>query len=221
MKIIAMIPARLGSQRLKQKNLFPLQGKPLIAHAIEKCLKVKLFNEVWVNSESEIIGEQARQHGAEFHLRPAELANNQATSEQFIYEFLQHHPCDYLVQVHSIAPLLSQTDIENFLAYLNKHKPDVLLSAINEQIECALDDQPVNFTFAQKENSQDLKPLQRITWSITGWKSSSYINTFEEGKTATYNGTVKIAPVNQLSGHVIKTLEDIKIAEALWPLVHS
>ena len=220
MKIIAMIPARLGSRRLKQKNLFSFRGKPLIAHAIEKCLKVELFDEVWVNSESNIIGETACKYGAQFHLRPAALANNQATSEQFVYEFLKNHQCDYLVQVHSIAPLLSNNDIDNFIYRLISEKPDVLLSAINEQIECILDEQPINFTFDRKENSQDLTPVQRITWSITAWKSSTYIDAFEQGKTATYCGKVKIATVNQLSGHVIKTLEDIKIAEALWPLVY-
>ena len=33
---IAMIPARMGSQRLKQKHLRELGGVPLITHAIHK-----------------------------------------------------------------------------------------------------------------------------------------------------------------------------------------
>ena len=52
MKIIAMIPARLGSQRLKQKNLQLLNGIPLISHAINKAKNSNIFNEIWVNSES-------------------------------------------------------------------------------------------------------------------------------------------------------------------------
>lgn len=219
MKIIAMIPARLGSQRLKQKNIHPFFGKPLIVHAIEKCLTSGVFDEVWVNSESDIIGEIAVNSGVKFHRRPEILADNKTTSEQFVYEFLQKHETDYLVQVHSIAPLLGVTDIKNFANHLIKNEPDVLLSAAYEQIECALDGKPVNFTFDEKQNSQDLVPVQRISWSITAWKTSSYKRAFESKKTATYNGVIEIFEIDKLAGHVIKTLDDLKIAEALFPLI--
>ena len=51
MKNIAMIPARMGSQRLAKKNLRELAGVPLIARAIRKCREAACFDEVWVNSE--------------------------------------------------------------------------------------------------------------------------------------------------------------------------
>ena len=56
---IAMIPARMGSQRLKQKNLRTLAGLPLITHAIRKCKAAHVFDEIWVNSEHERFGEIA------------------------------------------------------------------------------------------------------------------------------------------------------------------
>ena len=43
---------------------------------------------------------------------------------------------------------------------------DVFLSAVNEQIECAYQDKPINFSFEAKTNSQELKPIQRITWRV-------------------------------------------------------
>ena len=69
-----MIPARLGSQRLKHKNLQLINGVPLITHTIRKCLNVDTFDAVWVNSESEKIGEIAEKEGQNFicvmpHLR--------------------------------------------------------------------------------------------------------------------------------------------------------
>ena len=42
-KIFAMIPARLGSQRLKKKNLAFVGGKALIEYAIISAKKVKIF----------------------------------------------------------------------------------------------------------------------------------------------------------------------------------
>ena len=54
MKIIAMIPARLGSKRIKYKNIRYLKDKPLVEYIIDAAKKVKLFDEIYINSESEI-----------------------------------------------------------------------------------------------------------------------------------------------------------------------
>ncbi|HHS94014.1 MAG TPA: cytidyltransferase, partial [Rhodobacterales bacterium] len=70
MKVIAMIPARMGSQRLPKKNLALLDGVPLIAHAIRKCRASGLFDEIWVNSEHPDFGDIARAEGVNFHQRP-------------------------------------------------------------------------------------------------------------------------------------------------------
>ena len=218
---IAMIPARLGSQRLKKKNLAPLNGQPLIVHAIRKCLDSGLFKEVWVNSEADEIGEVAVAAGAKFHKRPPELADNVATSEQFVAEFLQDHPCDAVFQVHSIAPLLGAADITRVIKTYAEGQHDTLISCINDQIEVALDNAPVNFTFNEKTNSQDLTPTQRITWAISAWRRNVYLAAFNAGKTATYSGRIGFYPVNALSGHVIKTQLDLDIAEALLPLVQG
>jgi CMP-N-acetylneuraminic acid synthetase len=212
---VAMIPARMGSQRLKQKNLRELDGVPLIVRAIRKCIAAGVFDEIWVNSEHPAFGEIAAKEGVHFHQRPVELASNTATSEDFVYEFLKKHPCEYLFQVHSIAPLLPAEQVAGFVKAMLDSDYDVLLSAVNEQIECAIHGKPINFAYDQKTNSQELEPIQRITWSITGWRASTYINAYETGKCATYAGRVGFYPIDRLAGHIIKTEEDLLIAEAL------
>lgn len=216
MTTLAMIPARMGSQRLKQKNLRELAGLPLITRAIRKCKAAGVFDEIWVNSEHPTFGEIAAQEGVHFHKRPEELANNVATSEQFVYEFLKAHPCEYVFQVHSIAPLLTAEQVAGFVRAMDEGGYDVFLSAVLEQIECAIDGQPVNFTFAQKTNSQELTPIQRITWSITGWRRGPYIEAYEAGGCATYAGRIGFYPVDRMAGHIIKTEDDLRIAEALF-----
>ena len=212
---IAMIPARMGSQRLKQKNLREIDGVSLIAWAIRKCRAAGVFDEIWVNSEHPAFGEIAEQEGVQFHRRPDALANNVATSEQFVYEFLTKHPCERVFQVHSIAPLLSGERVRDFVTAMSASDYDVFLSCVLEQSECACDNQPVNFSFEAKTNSQDLKPIQRITWSITGWRAETYLSAFEAGRTATYSGKVGFFPVSRVEGHVVKTEEDLQITQAL------
>lgn len=218
-KCIAMIPARLGSQRLRQKNLQQLGGIPLITRAIRKSVAAGVFDEVWVNSESEVFREIAENEGVGFHKRPEELGSNSATSEEFVLEFLKAHECDYLIQVHSIAPLLSVDSIRSFVQVLSDGQYDVLLSCVNEQIECAIDGVPINFTFDRKQNSQDLRPIQRIIWSITGWRKDSYLKASKTALCSTYAGRVGFYPLDSLAGHVIKTQRDLDLAQALLTYV--
>src|SRR5271154_1401390 len=115
---IAMIPARMGSQRLKQKNLRELAGVALIVRAIKKCRASGVFDEIWVNSEHPDFGPIAESQGAQFHRRPENLGSNTATSEQYVYEFLKAHSCDLLFQVHSIAPLLTSAEVAAFVRFM-------------------------------------------------------------------------------------------------------
>ena len=99
-------------------------------------------------------------------------------------------PEDYIVWFVTIAPLLTAQQVARFVNAMLDSDYDVLLSVVNEQIECAIDGRPINFTFDRKTNSQELTPVQRVTWSITGWRSRTYIAAHEAGKCATYAGRV-------------------------------
>lgn len=221
MKTIAMIPARMGSQRLKKKNLAPLAGQPLISHAIEKCKAAGCFHAIYVNSENTEFAQIADDYGVNFYQRPEELGNSVATSEQFVYDFLKNVDCDLLIQVHSIAPLLTADEVKNFADAFVVSDADVMLSCIEDQIEVAYLGHPVNFSFTKKTNSQDLAPTQRVTWSITGWRSKSYVSAVEAGNIGTYNGKIVFHPVSAISGHVIKTQVDLDIAEALLSVLEK
>ncbi len=213
-----MIPARLGSRRLSRKNLRDFGGIPLIARAIRKCLVARVFDEVWVNSEAEEICAIAGEEGARFHRRPESLANDRATSEDFVREFLEARDCARMVQVHSIAPLLGAARVAEFAKAFEAAPADTMLSYVPERIECAYENEPVNFSFDQKTNSQDLKPVQRIPWSITGWTRSVYLEAAARSETATYAGRIGWFALDRLEGHVIKTDRDLQFGEALLPL---
>ncbi len=76
-KLIAFVPARAGSQRVKLKNIRPLGGHPLLAYAIQTALQSNIFDRVLVSTDSEAIADVARHYGADVpFLRPPELASS-------------------------------------------------------------------------------------------------------------------------------------------------
>ncbi len=88
-KIVAMIPARMGSKRIPKKNIRLLNGKPLIQYAIDAAKEAGCFDEIWVNSESDIIKELALESDVNFYKRPDEFASDTASNDQFTEDFFQ------------------------------------------------------------------------------------------------------------------------------------
>ena len=54
-KRLAIIPAREGSVRIKNKNLKLFYNKPIIYYAIKSCLNSNLFSKIHVSSNSKKI----------------------------------------------------------------------------------------------------------------------------------------------------------------------
>ena len=90
-KIIGFIPVRLGSQRVKMKNLRLIAGKPLVAHIIETAKQSGAFDELYINSEAPIFGDIAQEYGIKFYQRPAHLASNEANNDAFAHDFILKH----------------------------------------------------------------------------------------------------------------------------------
>ena len=59
-KIIAIIPARSGSKRIKNKNIKKIFGKPMIAWTIIAAKKSKFFDKVLVSTDSNKIAKIAK-----------------------------------------------------------------------------------------------------------------------------------------------------------------
>ena len=77
---ICLIPARIGSKRIKKKNIKKFYGKPLISYAILNAKKSKLFKKIIVSTDSKSIARIAIRYGAEVpFLRPKKFSNDKAT----------------------------------------------------------------------------------------------------------------------------------------------
>ena len=64
-KFIALIPARIGSTRIKKKNIKLLKGKPLIYYTIKASLKSKFISRTIVLTDSKEIKKISKKYQAE------------------------------------------------------------------------------------------------------------------------------------------------------------
>jgi N-acylneuraminate cytidylyltransferase len=88
--IIALIPARSGSERVPGKNIRPLAGHPLLAYAIATARQAGIFERVVCSTDSTEIADVARRYGAEVpFLRPAEYATATSPDIEWIRDMLE------------------------------------------------------------------------------------------------------------------------------------
>jgi N-acylneuraminate cytidylyltransferase len=86
---IGLIPARLGSKRIPNKNVMLLDGHPLLAYSISAAIESGVFQKVVVSTDSPEYAEMARHYGAEVpYLRPRELAADNSRDFDWIHQLL-------------------------------------------------------------------------------------------------------------------------------------
>ena len=88
-KTICLIPARGGSKRIKNKNIIKFFGKPLLERVIENTKKSKLFENIYVSTDSVLIKRLATKCGAIVpYIRSKKLSNDQAIIKSVIDDFI-------------------------------------------------------------------------------------------------------------------------------------
>ena len=187
MKVVAMIPARMTSKRVKKKNIRLLNGKPMIQYVIETALAANCFDEVWVNSESEIIKEIALECGAKFYKRSEKLCKDNVGSDLFVDDFIKNVECETIVQILPTSPFITVDQIKNFV---NESKDcDTLISVKDVKIESLYLGCPINFNERKPTPpSQLLTPIEAYACSLMAWKSTNYRQNMDKYGCAYYGG---------------------------------
>lgn len=218
-KIIAMIPARIGSSRLRMKNLALLQRKPLIYYAIKVAQDSGVFKSVVVNSENTAFARIAKRYKAGFYQRSNHLATSNTKSDLVVYDFIKKNPCDIVAWINPTSPLQSGNEIKKVVKYFLNKKLDSLITVKNEPVHCIYKGKPVNFEVKELfSRTQDLIPVQSFVYSVMIWRAEVFKRTFERRGHAFFCGKVGFYPVSKLSSVIIKRKEDLMLAEFLLKL---
>lgn len=96
-KVVAFIPARKGSKRIKNKNGLLINGKPLFEYSIEVAKKSKYIDKIIFSTDSEEWLKYAQKLGCEKNnLRPYYLSNDKSRIvDAMIYEIEKSNLKEY------------------------------------------------------------------------------------------------------------------------------
>lgn len=224
--IRAFIFARGGSKGVPGKNIKPLGGKPLIAHAIICARACPSLGEVTVSTDDPEIAEVARAFGADVpFLRPAELAED-SSSEWFAWRhainwFEEHgRPFDVMVSLPTTSPFRTVEDVENCVAMLRDNPTSDAVITVTEADRSPFFNM-VRFggggqvrLAAQMEGAvirrQDAPKLFNITTVAYAVRTA-----FVRRAAGLFDGTVRAVEVPQERALDIDTPHDFRIAQLL------
>jgi CMP-N,N'-diacetyllegionaminic acid synthase len=104
--VVALIPARAGSERVPDKNVRPLAGHPLLAYAVATARQAEIFDRVVCSTDSGKVAEVAQRYGADVpFLRPAAFATSTSPDIEWIT-----HALDQLEERYDLFAIVRATN---------------------------------------------------------------------------------------------------------------
>lgn len=129
MEILAIIPARKGSKGIKNKNIAPLCGHPLIAYSIAAAKNSNDITRVICSTNSKHISNIAKKYGAEVpFLRPEKLSGDSCSDYPVFRHALdwleknENYVPDIVVHLRPTSPLRNLKMIKKGIKILKKNK---------------------------------------------------------------------------------------------------
>lgn len=130
-KVTALVPMKGNSERVPNKNIRLLNGKPVCHWIIESLSQSKYINEIIINTDSLKIKEIV----ADFEMvkvidRPGYLIGDAVSIQPLIAHDIEHAKNEYIFQTHSTNPLLTTETIDKAIEtyFENIEQHDALFS---------------------------------------------------------------------------------------------
>ena len=224
MRAIAFIFARGGSKGLPQKNIRPLDGKPLIQWSIETAFATVGIEKVFVSTDDADIATVARAAGAEVIQRPAELATDSSPEWLSWRHAIKHvrsnyGPFDAFVSLPATSPLRHEKDVSAAIKQLLITDSDICISVTpanrspyfnmvkqNQDGSVEL----VNITATGVNRRQDAPEVFDITTVVYVAKPEFVLE-----KNAMFDGKVTSVLIPKVRAVDIDDIYDFMLAEAI------
>lgn len=220
-KALAIIPARGGSKGINRKNLFSVNGCPLIYWTIKAAKESKYISDIVVSSDDEEILEYSKRQGLISINRPSNLAKDESSMDSVISHSInellsQAKEYDNFILLQPTSPLRDSEDINTAFEFFYRSNAKSLISVCkvnNKYLKSFYEDANGfikgiandNFPFMRRQDLPHIY-LSNGAIYISSIKEYFKFNSFMTAKTIKFE-----MPINKSVD--IDSLKDIDIAE--------
>ena len=209
MKIVALVPIRLNSQRVEGKNLRLLGGRPLMTYLLESLVAARNIDEVYVYCSDESI-KQYLPEGATFLKRDPKLDSNTTLGEEIYNAFTKEVEADIYVLAHATSPFIRTSTIEQGVDKVASGEYDSAFSAEKVQTFTWWQGRPLNYSLERIPRTQDLEPVYVETSAFFIFRREVWLNKHRRIGDHPYT-----AVTDRIESMDIDNPDDFKLAEAI------
>lgn len=209
MKTAAFIPIKANSERVPGKNFRILNGRKLYEYIIEHAKEAGVFDDIYVDTNSDEIKEYGRASGCLVIDRKEALAQNTANGNDLLnYHFSLFPQYEYYFQLFATAPFLLPASIRDCVDTLRGSADyDSCFTAVSHQVFFWLNRTSVNYRPCILPRSQDMLPVIEETTGLYGMKKEAL-----ERYRCRIGARPYIHLVSKFEAVDINTEEDLEIA---------
>ncbi len=175
MKIVAIIPIKSKSKRVKNKNFKLINKKPLFTYLLSRLHKCN-FDEIYIDSDSPVIEKYCKKNNFKFIKRLPKLALDNANGNDLLNYHAKIIKADVYFQLFITAPLLKVKSINkciNIMKFSKKY--DSVFTSKSIYTWFWFNKKPVNYKPKTLPRSQDAKPVIYETTGLYGIKRKALL----------------------------------------------
>ena len=211
MRVVAVVPIKLNSVRLPEKNIKSFSnGRPLCHYILTTLIEIDGIDEVYVYCSNEEIKKYIPNE-VRFLKRSSELDQDTTKMNEVLKKFAEEVNADIYVMTHTTAPFVKKESIEKGLKSIIENGYDSAFAVKRLQDFLWKNGEPFNYDLDNIPRTQDLEPIYEET-------SGFYI--FEKNVLTDYNRRIGQKPymveVSEIEGIDIDEAEDFMIADAVF-----
>tara|TARA_B100000315_G_C14546293_1_gene573391 strand:- start:1062 stop:1799 length:738 start_codon:yes stop_codon:yes gene_type:complete len=227
--VLGVILARSGSKGIPKKNIYSLNGHPLISYTISACLKSGIFYKLIVSTDSEEISNIAKNYGANVpFIRPNKYAGDDVPSNTTLKHAVEESEkiydvtFDYVIETPCVAPFRDHDDINQAFNKLINSGSDSVISVTKMEdkhpvrMKRIVNDQLIDFSteFPEGESGKFRRQNLEPCYIRNGAIYSMTRNTIVE-KCSRWGKIIRPYIMPEFKSINIDTPLDLKLAEIL------
>lgn len=210
MKVVAFVPIKLNSQRLPNKNILPIDGKPLCWHIVNTLSNIDLIDETYVYCSDEEIKRYIPEN-AIFQKRNKDLDGEFVKGFDIYRSFIKEVDADVYILAHTTSPFIKPESIERALKHILEGENDSAFSAERIQTFAWYKGKPINYEINDVPRTQDMEPI---------WVETSAFFMFKKEIFTKHNRRIGFNPfIQEVSGIEAIDIDEKKDYELALQLI--
>ena len=214
-KIICLIPIRLNSKRIKNKNFVKINNSTLLKIVSGNVSKSKLIDKFYIASEKSQKVENIvnKYKNFNFFVRSKKSCKDNAKTEVVIDEFLKNIDCKILVLLQTTNPFIKYIHIDNAIKKFKRNSYDTLLSVVSSKHflwKKSNLTSPLNYNIKNRKMSQYIKKYYVENGSFYIFYKSKFVK-FKNR----LHGKIGVYEMPKESFHEIDDHNDLNIVRKL------